>query len=184
MSLSKCYALGAADAKATSELFDNEKVSHKFYVPESYLEAFKQKDVGKMYSQLIDSYLIAMKQVEFRTDVEYPGDLWANFGVYAHRENGLLEKGQIIVGLNGYVENVEGDLSPEQSFSVFGGCKGDRIMLGPTSFVNYSCKPNVEYVAGGQTKLIVRVKTLKTGRGAPREIFGQLLRPGKQGVFL
>ena len=164
MSLSKCYALGAADAKVTSELLDDGSVSHKFYVPESYVEAFKQKDVAKMYYQLIESYLMAMEQVEFRTDLEYPGDHWANFGVYAHRENGPLEKGQIIVGLNGYVENVVGDLSPKQSFSVFGGSKGDRIMLGQTSFINHSCKPNVEYVAGGQTKLIVRVKTLKTIR--------------------
>ena len=71
MSLSKCYALGAADAKATSELLDDEIVSHKFYVPESYVEAFKQKDVAKMYSQLIESYLMAMKQVWHRFGVSW-----------------------------------------------------------------------------------------------------------------
>ena len=63
--------------KQPPNLLDDEIVSHKFYVPESYVEAFKQKDVAKMYYQLIESYLMAMEQVEFRTDLEYPGDHWA-----------------------------------------------------------------------------------------------------------
>ena len=49
-----------------------------------------------------------------------------------------------IEGLVGYTATVEkGTLSSDMEFSVFAkNARQERIMLGPASFVNHSCKPN------------------------------------------
>ena len=67
------------------------------------------------------------------------------------------------LGLDGYLEGRNGqELSPGQEFSVFEGDDGlTRLMLGPASFINHSCEPNVKFECGGATKLIVRVYPLR-----------------------
>ena len=66
------------------------------------------------------------------------------------------------LGLDGYLEDLNGqELSPGQEFSVFEGNGVTRIMLGPVSFINHSCEPNVKFECGGATKLIVRVYPLR-----------------------
>ena len=66
------------------------------------------------------------------------------------------------LGLDGYLEDLNGqELSPGQEFSVFEGNGVTRKMLGPASFINHSCEPNVKFECGGATKLIVRVYPLR-----------------------
>ena len=65
------------------------------------------------------------------------------------------------LGLDGYLQDLNGHgLSPGQEFSVFGDNGLTRIMLGPASFINHSCEPNVKFECGSAKKLIVRVYPL------------------------
>ena len=62
------------------------------------------------------------------------------------------------LGLDGYQEVRNGqELSPWQQFTVFEGNGVTRTVLGPASFINHSCEPNVNLDCGGATKLIVRL---------------------------
>ena len=69
----------------------------------------------------------------------------------------------IIQGVDGFLADAPNDQVP--AFSLFGAdSRGvERIMLGPTSFINHDCQPNARFVCGGETRCqtVVRVETLR-----------------------
>ena len=63
---------------------------------------------------------------------------------------------QTIEGLHGYTANVElGVLSERMEFSVFRrNSKYERLMLGPSRFINHSCQPNCRYVSQSSSTIL------------------------------
>ena len=99
MTLSKCNLLGAMDAEVTKNLLDYEKTSHKFYIASNFEEAILQKGARKLYSELLQNYLLSFEKVEYRADANFPGDIWASFGIYVpDAAEAPLPKGKTIDG--------------------------------------------------------------------------------------
>ena len=108
---------------------------------------------------MLKSYSSSFEYVKYAVIDGYDG-MKEEFSLKSRKR---ITKKFIIPGVNGFLADAPSDQVP--AFSLFGAdSRGvERIMLGPTSFINHDCQPNARYVCGGETRgqTVVRVETLR-----------------------
>ena len=156
--------LGQIDAHLTDMFIDNEgRKSHKYCEkPDNFFALIgRDKKTQKLGEDMMKSYASSMDYINY-VDKVYGVEI--QMCIQARK---ALPRSWIITGLDGYLADMpENDDVPQ--FSVFKfttktGETTDRIMLGPASFANHSCKPNAEFFAGGESKgkTIIRIRTTR-----------------------
>ena len=154
--------LGQLDAHFTKMFLDiGMKSSHKYCAPpKDFFALIQNPKVKPLSEQLMQSYASSFEYVKYH-EIDGYFSYEKELCVKARKN---LPKKWTITGLDGYLADVPcGVQIPE--FSLFGsnGKGKEKIMLGPASFVNHACKPNAQFICGGETrgKTIVRIETLR-----------------------
>lgn len=136
--------LAISDGAVTSDLFDCDGViTHKVIVKPCIEAALPNK--YQLYTPLMFSYLAALLHVDIRPiENVFTRDKFTSFGCFAKE---LLPRNSMVPGLVGFLADFPIDEQDScNEFSVYGGRKGEKLMLAGLSFVNSSCKPNCECV--------------------------------------
>ena len=109
-------------------------------------------------------YELSFDYVEYKPIPSFSNPRKYEYGLFSALP---CEPFNIIPGVVGFVEKILiEDITPEREFSILSKSeisKNCRIMLGPVSFVNHSCRPNCRYFVGGETKnkLVVRLESIE-----------------------
>ena len=157
--------LGWVDAELTKNYLDTFKQqTHKLCIHPNFYELFRDTRVQRLFYRLKMEYELSFDYVEYKPIPSFSNPRKYEYGLF----NALpCEPFNIIPEVVGFVEKILiEDITPEREFSILSKSeiyKYCRIMLGPVSFVNYSCRPNCRYFVGGETKnkLVVRLESIE-----------------------
>ena len=165
--------LGFIDAEITENYIDNSEIqTHKRCIHPNF-EAFINKTRTKsLFDLVLRSYLQTLDHADI-----VPTESFSNNNSLT--EMAVLTRGKVkpkilLTGLKGFLAKIsENELQEDMSFSVFAptsNYKQTRSMLGPASFVNSDCNPNVRFILEGEKSASsVAIQSIKT-IGAGEEI--------------
>ena len=161
--------LAAFENLCTKEFIDGDVVSHKVgYFDINHMTLTKKNSA--LLSMMKDSYIRSFNSVSFCPVAGYdscevkPSN--SQLGVFAVRN---LPANTVIDGVVRFLAKVKlQDITPEIEFSIFQATarsSQNTLMLGPLSFLNHACTPNVRWEATsrgcGDTKCL-QARTLRT----------------------
>ena len=155
--------LGFADANLSTLYIDTFKVkSHKFWVNPEVYRLRGNRQFEKFHLRLTTSYETSFEFVEYKTIEPFTkSSSRTEFGVFATVK---LKSKFVIPGVDGYTAPIgDSEMTEEMEFSVVTSASNRKLMLGPTSFVNHSCRPNAQYFLGEGTKVepVLKVETIQ-----------------------
>ena len=158
------------DYDITSAMFDNADVrSHKAITPDQRV-SYSPSDT--LYVRMVDSYVTAMKSVDFEPVPDrYPDDSGRGYVGFTVISKRLFRKNDEIGGLVGFTADIPDDaIETINCYSVFKESESGPsvLMVGGLSFVNSNCEPNAKYTQNssersGSIRKIKAIRDIKPG---------------------
>ena len=154
--------LARVDQQVTSKWVDTETVSsHKILIEG---EELHNDDITSMHKFLDDEYGKSMLSVEYKTVSYLANEDYVQLGLYTRSD---IQKGEVVNGVIGFLAEItDAEIIPGfNDVSVLcSKMRGEQwLMLGPISFVNASCRSNVEYRQKDRLVVCVATKNISTG---------------------
>ncbi|XP_075260432.1 uncharacterized protein LOC142352001 isoform X1 [Convolutriloba macropyga] len=156
--------LAKVDGKLTCKWVDeNEAQSHKLTV-DAGGDGTDTADVILVHDFLDAEYGKSKVSVEYKTVSYLPSEKFQQFGLFAKSD---FARGSVINGVTGFLAEIKDDeiVAGLNDVSILYSQHKDIqwVMLGPISFINASCKANVEYRQKGNIVFCVALKDIKIG---------------------
>ena len=158
--------LGFIDSEVTENNIDNSEIqTHKRCIHPNF-EAFINKTRTKsLFDLVLRSYLQTLDHADI-----VPTESFSSKNSFT--EMAVLTRGKVkakitLPGLKGFLAKIsEDELQENMSFSIFAptsNYKQTRSMLGPASFLNNACNPNVRFILEGEKSApTVAIQSTKT----------------------
>ena len=155
--------LAKIDAKLTDRWIDCEdKKSQKIFVDDLLPENEVKFEVSRF---LGNEYCKSLESVSYEPVSYLPSDSFLQLGMFAKND---ITKGSIIEGVVGVLAEIRDDevIAGLNDVSILCSRLRDMqwLMLGPISFVNASCKSNIEYRQKGRIVYCVAIKDFSMGQ--------------------
>ena len=155
--------LAKVDSKLTRQWLDCKGFcSHKNVAEES--DCLESDDENAVHGFLDGEYGKSMLSVEYKEVSYIPSDSFKQLGLFA---KGDFNKGSVINGVIGFLAEIRDDeiVAGYNDVSILYSSfkKMQWIMLGPISFINASCRANIEYKQNGKIVICVAKKNIKCG---------------------
>ena len=155
--------LAKIDAKLTDRWIDCEdKKSHKIVVDDLLPENEVNFEVSRF---LGNEYRKSLESVSYEPVSYLPSDSVLQLGMFAKND---ITKGSVIEGVVGVLAEIRDDevIAGLNDVSILCSRLRDMqwLMLGPISFVNASCKSDIEYRQKGRIVYCVAIKDISMGQ--------------------